>query len=101
LYFTVSLPLAPLSSTFCCFAVSFTHGVSRSMSLACATASSMREKYCVWAPRHGAIAPPLIDKSVSGMTSSGSISNVVPNPSHVSHAPYGELNEKLRGAGSS
>ena len=35
------------------------------------------------------------------MTSSGSISNVVPRPSHVAQAPYGELNEKLRGAGSS
>ena len=71
------------------------------MSLALATAWSIRVKYCVWAVRHGAIAPALIDTSGSGMTSSGSISNVVPRPSHVSHAPYGELNEKFRGAGSS
>ena len=71
------------------------------MSLAAATASSIRVKYCVCAVRHGAIAPALIDTSGSGITSSGSISNVVPRPSHVSHAPYGELNEKLRGAGSS
>ena len=66
-----------------------------------ATASSIRVKYCVWALRHGAMAPSLSDRSGSGMTSSGSISNVVPSPSHVSQAPYGELNEKLRGASSS
>ena len=53
------------------------------------------------AVRHGAIAPPLIDWSGSGTINSGSTSNVVPRPSHASHAPYGELNEKLRGAGSS
>ena len=35
------------------------------------------------------------------MTSSGSTSKRVPRPSHRSHAPYGELNEKLRGASSS
>ena len=33
--------------------------------------------------------------------SAGSTSNRVPSPSHRSHAPYGELNEKLRGASSS
>ena len=71
------------------------------MSFTFATDSSMRVKYWVWALRHGAIAPSAIDSSGSGTTSSGSTSNVVPRPSHVSHAPYGELNEKLRGAGSS
>ena len=71
------------------------------MSNVSATDSSMRWKYCVWALRQGAIAPSAIDCSGSGITSSGSTSNVVPSPSHVSHAPYGELNEKLRGAGSS
>ena len=40
-----------------------------------------------WLLRHGAMAPPLIDRSVSGMTSSGSTSNVVPKPSQVSQAP--------------
>ena len=55
----------------------------------------------LWALRHGAIAPSLSEASGSGMTSSGSTSNVVPKPSHFSQAPYGELNEKLRGAGSS
>ena len=47
------------------------------------------------------MAPPLIDMSWSGISSSGSTSKVVPRPSHDSQAPYGELNEKLRGAGSS
>ena len=58
-------------------------------------------KYWVWALRHGAMAPSFSDRSGSGMTSSGSTSNVVPRPSHVAQAPYGELNEKLRGASSS
>jgi len=66
-----------------------------------ATDWSIRVKYWVWALRHGTIAPSLIDCSGSAMTSSGSTSNVVPRPSHVTQAPYGELNEKLRGAGSS
>ena len=87
--------------TFCCLAVSEPHGASMSMPWDSATESSMRVKYCVWAVRHGAMAPAFSDSSTSGMTSSGSISNVVPRPSHVGQAPYGELNEKLRGAGSS
>ena len=91
----------PNSTTCCCFLVSFSHGLVRSISFASATDSSMRWKYCVWALRHGAIAPSAIDCSGSGTMSSGSTSNVVPSPSHFSHAPYGELNEKLRGAGSS
>ena len=91
----------PCRITFCCLAVSVDHGASMSMPLVSATASSMRVKYWVWAVRHGAIAPSFSDWSASGITSSGSISNVVPRPSHVSHAPYGELNEKLRGASSS
>ena len=37
----------------------------------------------------------------SATTSSGSTSKRVPRPSQRSHAPYGELNEKLRGASSS
>ncbi len=87
--------------TFCCLAVSDAHGASMSILASAATESSIRVKYWVWALRHGAMAPSLSDRSPSGMTSSGSISNVVPRPSHVGQAPYGELNEKLRGAGSS
>ena len=40
-------------------------------------------------------------RSSSGTRSSGSTSKRVPSPSQRSHAPYGELNEKLRGASSS
>ena len=87
--------------TFCCFAVSDSHGALTSMSWFSATDSSMRVKYWVCALRHGAIAPSMSDISPSGMMSSGSTSKVVPSPSQVTHAPYGELNEKLRGAGSS
>jgi hypothetical protein len=72
-----------------------------SMPLASATASSMRVKYCVRAVLHGPMAPSAIDRSGFGTTRSGSTSNLVPNPSHVSQAPYGELNEKFRGASSS
>ena len=71
------------------------------MSFTSATDSSMRVKYWVFALRHGAMAPSTSDSSGSGMSSSGSTSNVVPRPSHATQAPYGELNEKLRGAGSS
>ena len=45
--------------------------------------------------------PRAIDRSGSGTTSSASTSSRVPRPSHVGHAPYGELNEKFRGASSS
>ena len=47
------------------------------------------------------MAPSSIVRSGSGTTSSGSTSSWVPSPSHVGHAPYGELNEKFRGASSS
>ena len=87
--------------TRCCFVVSDDHGASMSMPWFSATASSIRVKYWVWAVRHGAMAPSFSDMSGSGMTSSGSISNVVPSPSHVGQAPYGELKEKFLGAGSS
>ena len=69
--------------------------------LASATASSIRWKYCVRAVLHGEMAPSFTDRSGFGTTSSGSTSKVVPSPSQCSHAPYGELNEKFRGASSS
>ena len=66
-----------------------------------ATAANIRVKYCVCAERHGAIAPSESARSGSGITNSGSTSNFVPRPSQLAHAPYGELNEKFRGASSS
>ena len=71
------------------------------MPCASATDSSTRFQYSSVALAHGASAPSLTERSVSGTTSSGSTSSRVPSPSHVGQAPYGELNEKLRGAISS
>src|SRR5262249_28908186 len=51
-------------------------------------------------PAHGAMAPSSIESAGLGTTSSGSTSYLVPSPSHASHAPYGELNEKFRCASS-
>ncbi len=52
-------------------------------------------------PDQGAIAPPLIDRSGSGMISSSSTSIRMPRPVHSGQAPNGELNEKERGSSSS
>ena len=51
--------------------------------------------------RPRARAPSASDRVSSGTTSSGSTSNRVPRPRHTGQAPYGELKEKFRGAGSS
>ena len=79
----------------------FFHGVSRSKPCASPTAWSTRYQYSRLLDAHGAMAPSLMDRSWSGTTSSGSTSSRVPSPSQVGQAPYGELNEKLRGASSS
>src|SRR5687768_186002 len=50
---------------------------------------------------HGPIAPSDTDSSGSATISSGSTSRRVPSPAQVGHAPYGVLNENIRGAGSS
>jgi hypothetical protein len=47
---------------------------------------------------HGRTTPSSTDRSGSPSTSSGSTVSWVPSPEQVSQAPYGELNEKLRGA---
>src|SRR5436190_12172768 len=83
------------------FFVSFFHGVSRSNPWASPTACRTRYQYSRLFDAQGAMAPSLMDRSESGTTSSGSTSRRVPSPSHVGQAPYGELNEKLRGANSS
>src|SRR3989454_1925272 len=48
-------------------------------------------------PAHGASAPCLSVRSAFGTTRSGSTSQRLPRPEHVSHAPYGLLNENMRG----
>src|SRR3954470_20055528 len=86
---------------FFCAALSFFHGVDVGNPLSPPTATSTRLKYSPRNPAHGEIAPSSIDRSSSAITSSGSTWKRVPRPSHASHAPYGELNEKFRGASSS
>src|SRR5512132_289836 len=81
------------------FFVSVFQGVSRSNACASPTAWRTRYQYSRLLDAQGAMAPSLMDRSESGTTSSGSTSKRVPSPSHVGQAPYGELNEKLRGAG--
>ena len=49
---------------------------------------------------HGTIAPPARLCDLSGITRSGSTSRRNPRPVQVGHAPYGVLNEKLRGSSS-
>ncbi len=53
-----------------------------------------------YSPR-GKIAPRLMLFDLSGITDSSVISSICPRPLHSGQAPYGELNEKLFGAGSS
>src|SRR6185295_5231739 len=50
---------------------------------------------------HGTSAPFWRLFERSGMTRSGSISSRVPSPVQAGQAPWGELNEKLRGSSSS
>jgi len=47
------------------------------------------------------IAPSLSDFDGSGTIMFGSILSSTPSPEHVGHAPYGLLNENIRGASSS
>src|SRR3974390_2244330 len=95
------VPPVPYRITFLAAALSFFHGVAVEKPYASPTATSTRLKYSPRNPDHGWIAPSSIDRSSSEITSSGSTWKRVPRPSHSSQAPYGELNEKLRGASSS
>ena len=49
---------------------------------------------------NGTMAPWRMDSPLSGMTFVMSISLMYPRPLHFGHAPSGELNENLFGAGS-
>src|SRR4051812_15735479 len=80
---------------------SFPHGVSTENPSASATAFSRPAQYPSVRPPHTPTAPSASDIVGSGTISSGSTSSRTPSPSQVGHAPYGELNEKLRGASSS
>src|SRR5438105_1513455 len=80
---------------------SFFQGTESLNPCASATPWSRRSQYSSRELPHGAMAPSSMDRSGSGTTSSGSTWRYVPSPSQVVHAPYGELNEKFRGASSS
>ncbi len=81
--------------------VSLAHGVSTENPAASATAFSSPAQYPSARPPHTVTAPSASDSVGSCTISSASTSRRMPSPSHVGHAPYGELNEKLRGASSS
>ena len=49
---------------------------------------------------HVAIAPSITLRFLFGITKFGSISIKVPKPSHLSHFPYGALNENILGSNS-
>ena len=68
------------------------------MPLDSATASSSRRWYIEAALVHGSSAPSEIESVGSGTISSGSITRWKPSPWQRSHAPCGELNEKIRGS---
>ena len=83
------------------FFESFFHGVDVEKPCASATAARTLSQYSSRELDHGASAPSAIDRSGSGTTSAASTSRRMPSPSHVWHAPYGELNEKFLGWSSS
>ena len=66
---------------------SFSHGVSSEKPPSSATAATMRLKYSLRAPDHGARAPSARDLVGSGTTRSGSTSNRVPRPVQAGQAP--------------
>src|SRR6185436_21027292 len=73
------------------------HGVSRLKRRFRASTASVWRKYTDSRPTQGASAPLVSDFRGSGTTRSGSSSSRVPSPPHVGQAPYGLLNENIRG----
>src|SRR6266550_3367955 len=78
-------------------ALSFSHGVSSENRCRLASTWSVWWKYEVSRPAHGASAPSLSERAGFGTSRSGSISSREPMPPHSGHAPYGLLNENMRG----
>src|SRR3989338_8345923 len=66
--------------------------------------SSKIHQYHDWRPKRcdadaqGLIAPSAMVRRLLGITRSGSTSKTDPRPVHEGHAPYGELNERVRGS---
>src|SRR5881628_2767557 len=78
-------------------ALSFSHGVSSENRCRLASTWSVWWKYVVSRPAHGASAPSLSERAGFGTSRSGSISSREPIPLHSGQAPYGLLNENIRG----
>src|SRR3989338_6477584 len=97
---TVSAVSYPCRTMPCTPAGRSRHGVSISNGTASASASRM----CVMNPMrladvaHGWIAPSASERRGFGTMVEASIWRIVPRPWQASHAPCGELNEKLRGS---
>ncbi len=85
----------------CAFPGSFFHGIFSEKSNFFASARSVPPVQVPEASPMLAIAPPSMLFEGSGITRAGSTRSNVPSPSQAGHAPYGELNEKVRGCGSS
>src|SRR5439155_18147386 len=100
-YRTLTSSSDPYSTMSCSALRSFRHGTVVENPCAFATASTRRYQYASRTPPHAAMAPSSMVRSGSGTTRSASTWRYVPRPSHVVQAPYGELNEKFRGASSS
>src|SRR6266850_1913247 len=73
------------------------HGVSSENLCRLASTARVCRKYEVSRPAHGASAPSLSERAGFGTRRSGSISSREPIPPHSGHAPYGLLNENIRG----
>src|SRR2546425_8714745 len=73
------------------------HGVSSENRWRLASTARVCRKYEVSRPAHGASAPSLSERAGFGTSRSGSISSREPSPPHSGHAPYGLLNENIRG----
>ena len=67
--------------------------------LAAKASNSLNSRVFLYSPM-AAIPPFLMDFDGSGMIFSRSTSATIPRPLQCSHAPYGELNEKVLGSGS-
>src|SRR5947199_10098337 len=73
------------------------HGTSSENLWRLASTASVCRKYEVSRPAHGASAPSLSERAGFGTSRSGSISSREPIPLHSGQAPYGLLNENIRG----
>src|SRR5215469_2365806 len=92
---------SPLSTRFLCSSDRSTHGTSSGMPACFAYRFRSVKSGRYFGLVQGSIAPSASVFNLSGITKSRSKSIVFPNPWHLGQAPYGLLNEKSLGSGSS